>query len=193
MPNIRVTCPACKSELEIDASFEGQEVECGNCLEVFKAKGPGASGSSRGGGKIPGAGASSAGGSGRSKPASRAAKKRRRDDDDDDYEHDRRRDDDDDDDYAPPPPRRRSDGAGGLAVTSLVLGITAFIPGCCCVYLGGPLALGAVITGAIGMGDPNGRGMAIAGVALGGVWMALMVVLFVIGVGMNFANPNQFR
>ena len=55
MANIRVTCPACKSELEIDAEFEGQEVECGNCLEVFKAKRPGSAGSSDAG-KIPGAG-----------------------------------------------------------------------------------------------------------------------------------------
>ena len=35
MPNIRVTCPTCKTELEVDAAHEGQEVECGNCLQVF--------------------------------------------------------------------------------------------------------------------------------------------------------------
>jgi predicted Zn finger-like uncharacterized protein len=83
MANIRVTCPACKSELEIDAAFDGQEVECGNCLEVFTAKKPGGAGSSDTG-KIPGAGRESASGSGRSKPADKPARKKRRDDDDDD-------------------------------------------------------------------------------------------------------------
>ena len=40
MANIRVTCPACKTTLEIDKKFEGEEIECGNCLEVFKAERP---------------------------------------------------------------------------------------------------------------------------------------------------------
>src|SRR5205823_1139799 len=160
--NIRVTCPACKTELEIDAEFEGQEVECGNCLEVFKAKKPGSTG------KIPGAGTGSSAGSG-SKSADKSAKKKRRDDDDDDDRpRSRRRDDDDDeDDYAPPPPRRRSGGGGnGLGVTSLVLGILSIIPGCCCEILGGPLALGAIASGAIGMSKPEGKPMSIIGVVL---------------------------
>jgi predicted Zn finger-like uncharacterized protein len=103
MANIRVMCPACKSELEIDEAFGGKEVECGNCLEVFVARVPGAADSGRSGpGKIPGAGTGSSG-SGRSKPADKPAPKRRRDDDDDDDDRDRRRrrrdDDDDDDEY----------------------------------------------------------------------------------------------
>lgn len=42
MANIRVTCPTCKQELEIDAQYIGQEVECGSCLQVFVAKDPNA-------------------------------------------------------------------------------------------------------------------------------------------------------
>src|SRR6266545_1272321 len=86
MANIRVTCPACKSELEIDETFDGQEVECGNCLEVFTAKGPKSSGPGKSGtGKIPGAGTSRSGtsgtGSSRAKSEDKPAKKKRRDDD----------------------------------------------------------------------------------------------------------------
>src|SRR5215213_1683344 len=127
MANIRVTCPACKSELEIDSEFEGQEVECGNCLEVFKAKRPGSAGSS-GTGKIPGAGTGSSGGGGRGRSTDRPAPKRRRRDDDDDF-----------DDYDPRPYRRSRGEGDGAATASLVLGIIALFPGCCCGFLGAPI------------------------------------------------------
>ena len=42
MANIRVSCPTCKAELEIDAQYVGQEVECGSCLQVFVAQDPAA-------------------------------------------------------------------------------------------------------------------------------------------------------
>jgi predicted Zn finger-like uncharacterized protein len=42
MAAIRVTCPTCKTELEIDERHAGQEVECGSCLQVFVAKDPNA-------------------------------------------------------------------------------------------------------------------------------------------------------
>src|SRR5262245_6006424 len=143
MANIRVTCPECKSELELDAAFEGQEVECGNCLKVFKATRPGSAGSS-GAGKIPGV-VPGAGTSGRSRPADKPAPKKRRDsddapsrgrkrryDDDDDYEHDRRRDDYDDDDYGPPPYRSGSAGEGdGAATASMVMGLISLFIVCC--------------------------------------------------------------
>lgn len=132
MANIRVTCPACKSDLEIDAAFEGQEVECGNCLEVFKATVPGTGKSNTG--KIPGAsksGSGSPGGSGRSTPT---PKKKRRDDDDDDYEHDRRRDDyeDDDDDYydrrrGNPPPTYLAQSIIVTLLCCWIFGIIAII------------------------------------------------------------------
>lgn len=173
MANIRVTCPACKSELELDAEFEGQEVECGNCLEVFKATRAGAAGSS-GTGKIPGAGTGSSAGSGRGRSTDRPAPKRRRRDDDDDDERDRRRrrrrdeddDDDDDFDYDPRPYRRGGQG-DGAATASLVLGILAVFPGCCCGFLGAPIGISAVVTGVIGLKSQNNKGQAVAGLVLG--------------------------
>jgi len=199
MANIRVTCPACKSELEIDAAFDGQEVECGNCLEVFKAKGPGSSGSSgsprsSGGGKIPGARPESSSGSGRSRPAPR---KKRRDDDDDDYEHDRRRDDDDDDDYAPPPPRRSRGSSGpgdGAATASLVLGIVSLVPGCCCGLISIPAGIAAIVTGIVGLKSQSNKGMAIGGIVLGALGLGVTgVSLFFWGLGNAGFNPRQFR
>ena len=43
------------------------------------------------------------------------------------------------------------------------------------------------------MSNPNGKGLSIAGMILGGIWIALMVVLFFVGFGMNAVNPRQFR
>jgi predicted Zn finger-like uncharacterized protein len=180
MANIRVKCPACKTELEIDADHEGQEVECGNCLEVFKAtrvSAPSASSSDEA-------------------PPPKSQKKRR-DDDEDEEEKPRKKkkrrrdDDDDDDDYYPPP--RRSGGSNGLAITSLILGITAFFPGCCC-YLFIPLSLGAIITGSIGMKNQQGKGMAIAGIVLGVCALFLYGGLIVLGHSLNMNNMNgRFR
>ena len=181
MANIRVTCPACKTELEVDASHEGQEVECGNCLEVFKAKPPGSS--AAGGGKIPGAGSrpGGSGGSGRGRSDRPAPKKRRRDDDDD-YDHDRRRDDDEFDDYDPRP--RRSGGEGdGAATASLVLGIIAVVLFCCW-PISGPVGLIAAVCGGLGLKSRNNRGQAIAGLALGVIGMAL-AALFLLGFGLG--------
>ena len=194
MANIRVTCPACKSELEIDAAFEGQEVECGNCLEVFKAKAPGEGGSSRGGGKIPGTGALPASGGGCSKPADRPAKKKRRDDDDD-YDHDRRRrdDEDDDEDYAPPPPRgSRGSPGDGVAVAALVLGIVG-VMSCCCWPLSIPAGIGACVTGGLGLKSQNNKGLAVAGLVLGVVALCLGGFFLLGGIGNAFVNPNWFR
>lgn len=196
MANIRVTCPACKSGLEIDETFDGQEVECGNCLEVFTAKGAKSSGAGRSGtGKIPGAGTSGTGGS-RGKSEDKPARKKRRDEDDDDYEHDRRRrdDDDDDDDYAPPPPRRSGGEPGdGVATASLVLGIVSIIPGCCCGLISFPTGIAAIITGFVGLKSQTNKGMAVGGIVLGFIGLGISVVGFLAGFGNAFFNQQQFR
>lgn len=201
MANIRVTCPACKSELELDAAFEGQEVECGNCLEVFKAARPGSGGSSGGAppadagsgrGKIPGAGTGSAAGSGRGRPERRPAPRSRRRDDD--YEDRRRRDDDyDDDDYGPPPPRRSGAAPGdGVAIASLVLGIISIVV-CCCYPISLPLGLSAAICGGLGLKSENNRSMAVVGMTLGILTLCLVGGMFLIGVGNAALNPNRFN
>src|SRR5438093_13750393 len=122
MANIRITCPTCGKTLEVGAEYDGKEVECGECFQVFVAKGPG-------GGKIKGA--PSARGS---VPAARPEDKpkSRRCGDEDDYEHDRRGDEYDDDDYEPPRRGRRGGGSrgggggeSGTAVAGLIGGVFA--------------------------------------------------------------------
>ena len=199
MANIRVTCPACKSELELDEAFDGQEVECGNCLEVFNAKGPKSSGAGKSGsGKIPAPGlrALPAPGAVASKPTDKPARKKRRDDDDDEYEHDRKRrdDDDDDEDYAPPPPRRSGSGPGdGAATASLVLGIVSIIPGCCCGLISIPAGIAAVVTGFVGLKSQTNKGMAVGGIVLGFIGLGIFGVSIFAGFGNVLLNPRQFR
>ena len=40
MATVRVTCPTCSAELEIDEKHVGQEVECGSCQQVFVSAPP---------------------------------------------------------------------------------------------------------------------------------------------------------
>ena len=58
-----------------------------------------------------------------------------------------------------------------MAIASLVLGILSFI---FC-----PLSILAIIFGAIGMGKPQGKGMAIAGFVLGLVAVVLWIAAFI--------------
>ena len=73
----------------------------------------------------------------------------------------------------------------GLAVASLVLGITSFFPGCFLLHLNlnYVLALLAVTFGANGRKGP-GRGMATAGMILGIVNMAVPLALLAGGIGL---------
>jgi predicted Zn finger-like uncharacterized protein len=172
MANIRVICPTCKAELEIDSQYLGQEVECGSCLQVFTAKDPNAR-----------------------EPAAKKPYKARRDpDEDDDRPRKRRRrrsDDYYDDDYAPP---ARS-GGNTAAVFSLVLGILSVTVGCCwCVGL--PLSIGGLIAGSMGMKKEEGKGMAVAGMVLSAIGLLFSGGVLAFGLAGNggaFAFPNRFR
>jgi predicted Zn finger-like uncharacterized protein len=186
MANIRVTCPACKSELEIDQSFDGQEVECGNCLEVFTAKKPGGAGRS-GTGKIPGAGKSPAGtsgtGSSKSKSADKPARKKRRDeDDDDDYEHDRRRrDDDDDDDYYDRP---RGSPPPNYLVQSILVTLL-----CCWIFGIIAIIYAAQVESKWAKGDVRGAREASAAARMW-CWLSFgsVAVIFVLAMGLAFVG-----
>lgn len=176
MANIRVTCPACNTQLEIGEEHGGQEVECGNCLQVFIAKAPEKEGPKA---KVvfglP------------EKPAEPKEpppkRRRRRDDDDDDYEHDRRRRDDDDYDYDRRDRRgAETGGADGMAIASLVLGILS-LPLVCCWWAGLPLAALAIIMGSLGMKSRDQSGLATAGLVLGIISACLVAFLFVAGMG----------
>jgi predicted Zn finger-like uncharacterized protein len=124
MATIRATCPACNASVEVDADKAGTEVECGECLQVFKVKGAGGKikGSPSARGKAPAAG---------TKPAAR----RRADDDDedeDDYEHDHV-EEYDEDDYDPGEARgrRRPRGmpsSGGTFALGVLAVMTTCIP-----------------------------------------------------------------
>src|SRR5262245_43429647 len=125
MATIRVHCPSCNSQLEIDSVYVGQEVECGNCFQTFVANNPKPN--------IPGASfGESVWSELDDKPSRRSTRRRSDDDDEDDRRRSRRRRDDydDDDDYYSPPSRHNA--GNGLAVTSLVLGISSVVLACCC-------------------------------------------------------------
>ncbi len=71
---------------------------------------------------------------------------------------------------APVVMRRRNN----LALTSLILGIVAIIPGCALWILGSLIGLAAIVTGAIALSQVNhdgttGQGLAIAGIVIGAV------------------------
>jgi predicted Zn finger-like uncharacterized protein len=187
MATIRVTCPACKSELEIDAEFVGQEVECGNCLQTFTAVAKPAGESGRG----TSGGGSSRGRSRRDDEDDRPVRSSRRDDD---YDRDRDRTrDDDDDDFAPPPPRNRDQNT--LAIASLILGVASvgavlasiLIGVCCCCFGWLPLPLtfacsiGAIVTGALALKKPQNKPLAIIGIVLGVLCLGLGILQLIFG------------
>ena len=68
----------------------------------------------------------------------------------------------------------------GLAIASMVCGILAIVPGCCCGLFGIPLSIAALIMGIISISQINasagqlgGKGMALAGTICGGVAVAM--------------------
>jgi len=175
MANIRVTCPTCGKALEVGAEFEGQEVECGECFQVFVAKGPG--------GRIKGA-PSARGKAPAGKTADKPAGKpkspgRKRDDENDEYEHDKR-DEYDDEDYDPPDRGRRRGGGGGgppgmrAAGATLALGIVSFVFACIPI-IGIPVAI-VTLTGPNAANYPPGQaGLVRAGKVLAQITIGLLV------------------
>ncbi|MBM3980289.1 MAG: DUF4190 domain-containing protein [Planctomycetes bacterium] len=177
MATIRVTCPACNTTLEIDKKHEGEEIECGNCLEVFKATEP-----KRGDGDDPKIVVILSSPVPKKARADRPAKRRRRDEDE--Y--------DDDDDYAPPPQRRRGSGPGdGAAVAALILSLVAFV-GFCCWPMSGPFAVLAIVLGCAGLKSETNRALAVSGIVVGVLVLIALATLFAVGFGGGF-GPVLFR
>lgn len=86
--------------------------------------------------------------------------------------------------YAQPPRTH------GLAIASMICGILAIIPGCCCGLFGIPLSIAALVMGIVSIsqinasqGQVGGKGMAIAGTICGGVAIAgnIMGMMFNVG------------
>jgi predicted Zn finger-like uncharacterized protein len=198
MANIRLKCPTCESELEVDEAFDGQEVECGSCGRVFVARGP----ARRASEPAPGAEPSS---DRRSEPDGvpeerrprpprprrpaprRPARRVRRDDDyDDDYDLPA-------DDYDAPAPRR-TNPANGYAAASLVLGLVSValvvltLPfSCCCAFLPLPftipISLASAITGVLGLrSDDDRKPMAVVGIILGLLCVGFAIIELAFGI-----------
>lgn len=177
-----ITCPTCGTKLEVDAGSMGQQVQCGSCQQVFTAKSEWGSGRSR-----------------NPEPKRRAEDedertRRRRDDDneDDSPRRSRRRrdDDDEDDDYDYAPSSRYTDGrapSSAMGVTALVLGIATLVMMVCCWPVGGVCAILAVVFGCLSL-NTDGRGLGIAGIALGGVSVLLGVAFFLFVGGFGLMN-----
>lgn len=183
MANVRVTCPTCNAELEIGEEHLGKEVECGSCLAAFVAEDPKT----------------------KKQPYKMRREEKDREDEEDEKEdrprkkkrRRRRRDDDDGDDYDYSPPGTGGGGGTGLATTSMILGILSVLSLpfslCCCFgFLSFPLSLGAIVTGAIALKQPAGKGMAITGLILGFLTIAISILFLVVGFGGNAANFNRF-
>jgi len=87
--------------------------------------------------------------------------------------------------YMPP---QQPQGSSTLAIISLVCGIVGLITTCCCGVLGLPVPIAAIVCGGICLSQPNaqGKGMAIAGVALGVLCLIAGVALLIL----VLANPD---
>lgn len=151
MATITVRCPTCDCELELDAQYRGQEVECGSCHQVFVAK------VARDERPSPKRDVEPE--RDERRPSSRSRRKSRRyADEDDDY---------DDDFYDR---RRRDDRDGtGLGDASLIIGILSVFV-FWCPLIGVPLTLVGLVLGCLGL-RANRNGTAIAGVVLSGVFL----------------------
>jgi hypothetical protein len=75
------------------------------------------------------------------------------------------------------PPAMPASGTSGLAIAGFVLGLLGF--GVITAILG--IVFGAVSLSRIRTTGEGGKGLAIAGIVLGSCWLALFVILFIIG------------
>ena len=69
-----------------------------------------------------------------------------------------------------------------LAIVSLVCGIVSLLCCCCIPYIGILFSIAAVVCGIISLNkNLGGRGMAIAGIACGGVGLVLIIITIILG------------
>jgi hypothetical protein len=166
----RITCPTCGATLDVTPDMIGETVECGGCQAQFVAQ--------------------------ERRPLSRRADEdrpsRRRPEDDEDDRPSRRRprdEDEDEDDYRPRRRRRRpaTQAGTGMATTSLVLGILSLPLGFCCGLFSLPVSILGLVFGGLGL-KTEGRSMAITGMVLSGLGLAMAIIMVVVGVAFNMAN-----
>ena len=163
---IRVTCPMCGKLLEVDLEHAGQEVECGECFQVFVAEAPSTP-------KIKAVPLHEP------PPGVHGKPRPRRDDDDyevddDAYEHDR--------------PRAPS-SADGTAVAALVVGVLALLTSCC-PFSGVAFGVTALVLGSAAKRNSGPSGTATAATVLGSLacLISLGFVAWLIAFGMRGGN-----
>lgn len=79
-----------------------------------------------------------------------------------------------------------------LAIVSLILGIISILFFCCCWFIPVLTGIGAVVCGLISLNNKEPlRGLAIAGIVLGGVGLALRVIFLVLTLVFSAANPAE--
>jgi hypothetical protein len=165
MDTIRVTCPMCGKLLEVDAEHAGQEVECGECFQVFvvEASAPPKFKATQ---------------THEPPPVVRGKPRPRRDDDDDDDEHDH-------DGYEYDRPRAPS-SADGTAVAALVVGVLALLTSCC-PFSGVAFGVTAMVLGSTATRSSGPSGAATAATVLGSLAcvISLGFVAWLIAFGMR--------
>ena len=75
-------------------------------------------------------------------------------------------------------------GGKGMAIAAMVLGITAFFPGCCFWYAGVVLAILAIVLGVKAKGGPA-AGMAKTGLVLGICAIVLYIIMVIVGANLG--------
>jgi phage FluMu protein Com len=168
MSKINIRCPACNKLLEIDEESLGEEVECGECLEVFEAKEPESEKPSPP----------------ETKTSSRSRKKpaRRRDYVEEDG------DDDDDFDYSRRAGHQSGGGSSAAAVVGLVLGIISIPMSMCCLFFSLPLSITAIVLGAISLKQPRSSALAISAILTGLIGALISVGLFIFTLAIHGFN-----
>jgi hypothetical protein len=161
---IRVTCPMCGKLLEVDAEHVGQEVECGECFQVFVVEAPSTP-------KIKAAPLHEP------PPGVRGKPRRRRDDGD--YEHDH----EDELDFAPP---SIPTGTSGGAVAALIVGVLALLTSCC-PFSGVAFGVTAMVLGSAAKRSSGPSGAATAATVLGSLacLISLSFVAWLIAFGLR--------
>ena len=91
----------------------------------------------------------------------------------------------------PPPPPPLQKKPMGLALAALIVGIGAFLVGLVPVF-GALVGVAAVVLGIIALRKRQSKGMAVAGIALGGVG-ALVSIVMTLGIGAVVNNASDDR
>ena len=93
-----------------------------------------------------------------------------------------------------PLPMAGSTQSNTFGLLSMIFGIIS-IPLLCCLYIGVPIGIAAVVLGVIGVnkansGEANNKGMSIAGIACGGSGVLLGLLWIVAVFGFNASSPH---